>query len=215
MLKRNWPVTAAVALGLVLAAILLVAVLAQRDARLAGTNSFVGISAVALPVAPGDERCSVERVPAGADRVTIYAGAFGRRGEPVEVRVESGGRVVTKGRVAGGYPKESQLRVPLRPATSRLDRARVCVRNLGGRRMQFAGNRTSGVSARPHGREEIRLDWLLPGDRSWIGLAPKVDNRFAAAKPTFVGPWTLWALAGLLAAAWAAAIVLVLREARR
>ncbi len=218
MLKRISPVTAAVALGLLLAIFALVAVLAQRGTRLAATNTLVDISGVALPVAPGQQRCSREYVPGGADRVRIYASAFAPRGQPVAVTVHRGGEQVSAGRVPGGYPNNSILLVPLRPVTRRLDPARVCVRNLGSRRARFAGNRTSGgpnPSPRVHGEEAIRFDWLLPGRPAWADLAPKIATRFAAAKPTFVGAWTFWALGAVLLVLWAATIALVVREARR
>ena len=218
MLKRNWPVTAAVAVGLVLAVGSLVAVLSQRDTRLAASNTLVDISGVALPIAPGGERCSREDVPEGADRVRIFTGTFKRRGQPVEVVVRRGRRTVSRGRVPGGYGDDAILLVPLRPRTPAAGVARVCVRNLGRHRLQFAGNRTpgGGISiTRIEGREEIRLDWLLPGRPSWAGIGSRVATRFAATKPTFVGAWTLWALCGVLAALWAGSIVLLYREASR
>lgn len=210
-----WRVIAAVTLGLALAAFLLVDVLTERKPHIAGTNSRVQVSGAAIPVPPLRERCYSERVPAGASNVVLYAGTFGRRGQPVALTVSEGARRVNAGRYRGGYPDNTILHVPLLRTTSRLDRAQVCVRNLGDRRIQFAGNRTPKNGPRTDGEEAIRLDWQLPGRPSWIAIAPKVASRFAATKPTFVGPWTLWVLGALVAGLSAAGIALVIREARR
>jgi hypothetical protein len=214
MLRQNWRVIAAVALGLLLAVSGLVGVLAQRGTRIAGTNSLVEVSGAAVPVPPGERRCTDEHLPPGATAVRVYAGTFARRGETFAIDVLAGGRRVTGGRVGGGYGDDAMVRVPLRPVTRERERARVCVRNLGRHPLRFAGNRTPVAGARPDGDEAIRMDWLLPGRPSWAEVAPKAARRFAAAKPSFVGPWTLWVVAGAVLALWAAAIALVIREAR-
>ncbi|MDQ4040549.1 MAG: DUF2142 domain-containing protein, partial [Actinomycetota bacterium] len=205
---------AAVALGLLLTAAGVVAVFAQREVRLAGTNSVVEVSGAAVTIPPGQASCAAQNVPEAATSVRVYAGTRGGPGEPVAVTVRHAGRTVDDGRVSGGYGVHAVLTVPLARETSRWIGAQVCVRNLGRRAVEFAGNRTPvGVPAR--GDDAIRTDWLLPGNRSWTGLAGRIAERFAAAKPTFVGPWTLWSLAGLLAVLWAAALALVAVRARR
>ncbi len=209
--RRDRTVAVAVALGLLLTGVALAAVLAQRGERLAATNSLVEISGAAVPIAPGAARCALQTVPEGAASVRIYAGTFGRPGGPVAVSVAHAGRIVTGGRVAGGYPDDSALVIPLRRETAKWPSARVCVRNLGRRPLRFAGNRTP-VGAASAERDDIRTDWLLPGRPSWAGLAGRIAERFAAAKPRFFGAWTLWALAAGLALLWATAIALVARR---
>lgn len=206
---RNRAVVAAVAVGVLIAVSALVAVLVQRDVRLAGTNSLVELSGAAVRVPAGQARCAAQTVPAGAVSVRIYAGTFGRRGEPIAVSLLHMGREVTGGRVPGGYPDNSILVVPLRRETSKWPDARVCVRNLGRRDVQFAGHRTPKGQP-PTGKDEIRTDWLLPGRPTWAGLAGRVADRFAAAGPGFVGGWTLWALVAVLSVLWAGALALVL-----
>ena len=207
----------AAAAGLALVLGTLVAVLSQRGERLAGTNSYVEVSGVALPVAPGGERCAGrQRVPADTAGVRVYAGTFGRpRGEPLLVSVRQAGRQVSSGRVPGGYPDNARVRVPLARIERNLYSATVCLRNLGSQRMQFAGNLSTRGGVRLRGKDVIRYDWLLPGRPSWLGIAPEVASRFAATKPTFVGAWTFWAVFAVLAVLWSGAIALVVRQERR
>jgi hypothetical protein len=176
----------------------------------------VEISAVAFPVPPRGQRCAPgQNVPAKASHVRIYAGTFGRRGQPVEVTVTAGGRRLSTGRVPGGYPDHAPLAVPVTPQPRALHDATVCVRNLGARRLQFAANRTPRAGPRPVGPEVIRFDWLLPGRPTWWDVAPEVADRFAVVKPSWVGAWTFWAMFGVVAILWASAIALVVRQARR
>jgi hypothetical protein len=85
--------------------------------------------------------------------------------------------------------------------------------------MEFAGNLTpdspdAGIGPNDPGSgpgDEIRVDFFRPGRESWIELAPAVARRFALFKPSFAGPWTMWAALGVVLSLWVAVAVLVLR----
>ncbi len=203
----------AVAVGLLLAVGTLVAVMSKHQERLAGTNSEVEFSGVALPVRPGADRCAPnEMVPSGASSVRVYAGTFGRPGQPVSVTVLDGARQVSQGRLPGGYPDNTPLRIPITPIHRNLYHASVCLRNLGTKRLQFAGNLTPQVGPKPAGAEQIRYDWLLPGRPTGWSEAPRAARRFAVSKPSFVGPWTMWAVFGILALGGGVGIALAARR---
>jgi hypothetical protein len=206
----------AAAAGLVLVLGALALTLSQSGTRLAGTNSMVEVSGVALPVAAGRERCARgQLVPAGAAAVRVHAGTYFRpRGEPIMVSVRTSGRVVASGRAPGGYPDNTPLRVPLGPVRANLYDATVCVRNLGRRQLGFAGNLTSSAPGPVYGGPEvIRFDWLLPGRPTWWDVSPRVARRAAVLKPSFVGPWTPWALLGVVGVLWAVSLTVLLRRA--
>jgi hypothetical protein len=203
----------AVAVGALLAVGALVAVLSKHEQRLAGTNSLVEFSGVALPVEAGGERCDPgQHVPADAAAVRVYAGTFGRQGGPVSISVRSAGRQVSAGRAPGGYPDNTRLRVPIARIGRNLYDATVCLRNRGTKPLRFAGNLTPQTGGKRAGREAIRLDWLLPGHPTAWSLSPRVARRFALSKASFVGPWTLWVVFALLGAVGACAVALAVRR---
>jgi hypothetical protein len=205
----------AVAIGVGVAVVVagLVVLLSQRGERLAATNSRVVVSAVDVPVRPGQQRCTtVPFLPTRVSAARVYPNAAA---SPLELTVRSGGRVVSSGRVAGGYGA-GPLEVPLRPPRREVTQPNVCLRNNGSRPVRFAGNYTplSPAAAQSRGEDRIRYDFLRPGRESWWHLSPTVAARFSALKPTFVGSWTMWALLGVVAALWAGAILVLRRESR-
>ena len=205
----------AAALGLVVVLGALVAVMSQRDTRLAGTNSFVVYSGVALPVPPGGRNCAPDQaIPRDAVAVVVYAGtAGGPRGEPFALTVEQGGRRLASGRMSGDWGENAILRIPIEPIGREVFGARVCVRNLGDRRIRFAGNVTPQTGPVLGNPDVIRTDWLLAGEPTWWDVAPRIVRRATPFKPGFVGAWTFWALLGVVAATWAAGLALVIRRA--
>ncbi|HVE68580.1 MAG TPA: hypothetical protein VNB64_08370 [Solirubrobacteraceae bacterium] len=207
---------AAIAAALALLAGALAAVLSARDPRLAATNSRVVFSAVALRVKPGTQRCSVSSyIPKGASSVVVFAGTDGRPGPPLRVEVFWGRARVSSGAVRGGY-RSGPLRIALRPLRRDAFAAWVCMRNLGGSRVRFAGNATpqSPYASQGTGGDVIRYDFYRSGPETWWAVAPAVAERFARVKPSWVGEWTLWVVLGAALLVGAGASVLVRRETR-
>jgi hypothetical protein len=208
----------AVAIGVGVAVVVagLVVLLSHREEHLAVTNSRVVASAVAVPVRPGEESCApLSFLPTKVESARVYAGTYGAPGSPLELIVRANGRIATTGHVAGGY-RNGPLTIPIRPPRRELVEPEVCLRNAGSRRVRFAGNVTplNAAAAQGRGGDRIRFDFIRPGRESWFSLSPTIADRFAMLKPTFVGPWTMWALFGVVALLWAGAIVLVRRESR-
>jgi hypothetical protein len=206
---------AAVAVGLVVVAVALIAVLSRHQLRLASTNANASASARAIPLPPGRPSCQRGQfVPRGAEAVQLYVGTGGHEAGPASVSLRLPDGRTLAGRTRGAFTSgmvELSIAGPRRDTRN----AVVCLRNEGARRFQAAGN--AGLAGPPldterHRSDVIRVDYLRGGGESWWDRAPAIARRFALFKASFFGSWTLWAVAGVLACAWAAAIALVLRR---
>lgn len=207
--------------GLVLAAGLLVAVLTDSRPRLAATNSKVIVSGVELVVLPGHERCQGGVfVPKDAARLRLYVGASGRpTGQPLLLAIRArGGEPVSSLAVPADY-RPGPLDVAMRPPPRPVEQGTFCVSNVGDAPMAFAGNLTpdspdAGVGPNDPGSgpgDEVRVDFFRPGRESWLELAPAVARRFSLFKPSFAGPWTMWAALAVVLVLWGAVVALVSR----
>jgi hypothetical protein len=210
-------VALATGLGVVLALAGVAALLTHRQTRLAGSNSLVSVSAVALPVPAGGERCAQHQdVPAGAVAVRVFAGTYKRpRGQPFSIDVRDGSRVLASGSVSGDFRDNTALRVPLGKIPRTQRDVTVCVRNRGVRQLGFAGNLTPFKGPRPQGVEVPRFDWLLADRPSNWDIAPRVASRWSLFRPGFAGSWTLWAVLGAAVLVAAASVRLLLRALPR
>jgi hypothetical protein len=218
-------VVVALAAGMVVVAVPLARVLLHHDRRLAATNTHVIASRNGVVIAAHSERCQAgEYVPRAASILRVYPGAAGlRAGEPLVVRLRAqDGTTVATSRVPGGYPL-ARLQIPLPPRPAALQVATLCIRNDGPAPMSFAGNLTSSEPEAPftvntpYQREhtdEVRADYLLPGYRTYVSIAPTVAQRFSLFKPSFVKPYWMWLALGAMAALVALGSVTLLRELR-
>lgn len=220
----------------------LILILTDSRPRLAATNSRVTVSGVEVVVLPGEERCQGgEFVPRQAAALRIYAGGQrGQLGQPLVVSIlDQKGRMVSRAQVPAGYGHGSlDIRMP--PPSRDVNEGSFCLRNSGAHPMTFAGNLTTVGQAEaqrgsvgpepqilattvnpfflgPNGpgarrSDEIRVDYLRPGRESWLELAPVLARRFALFKPSFFGPWTLWAALASMVLLWALAALLVTRS---
>ena len=206
----------AVGAGLALVTLLLVVTLAQRDERRTGSNAVVLNSGVALPVPLGRPRCQPAVVPSGTSRLRLFGEALGG-GTVISVRLSRAGHRV---RSRTAYVRgEEQVDVPLGRAIDReLRGARLCIRNKGPARVRFAGNRTPVLGpANPAGQrldDDVRVDFLAEGERSWWGRGPVIADRFALLKASFFGAWTLWAVLALVLLSSVLALRTLMRSLR-
>lgn len=220
-MRAAWSKPALVAAALISLAFaaLLFAVVSDPRPRLAASNSHVVASGAVLVVPPEQERCEDGQfVPAEAATLRVYAGsATGTTGEPLRVSIADAGsgEVVSRRAVEGGYALGA-LDVPIDPPGRDLAEGEVCIANLGSDPMAFAGNRTplggEGSDASDGPPEAIRIDLFRPGEDSLWALAPEVARRFAVFKPSFPGPWSLWAVLATAVGAVTAAVLVAARE---
>jgi hypothetical protein len=209
-------VRVAIALGLVVVIGVLVVVLSKSEQRLASSNAQVTISGVDLPIRPGKTACQLESVAAETTALRVFVGTKGELTGPLDVSIRSGGREIAKGSfgfVAGNRPFVAKLS---RPIVQETLPARVCLRNRGDFEIRLAGDRTAiQGGANPYGvilDDEPRVDYLRSGSESWWSIAGVVAERFGRSKTSFFGPWTMWAVFGLVVGTWVVGIALLLRR---
>ena len=198
-------VKAVLAAGLLVVLVALAVVLLDSKSRQAGSN-YVPEVAPTATLGRVDEHCEFEQVvPQDAGALKLLLGTFGRPSPPITVSVTAAGELVSSGRLDGGHP-DGEVTVPIRDVPKLRSNARVCIKADGvsaKRRVLLYGNGTL-----------VRLEWARPGNESWFALIPTVAHRFGLGKPFVSGGWVLLAMALLLAAAWALALRLVIRELR-
>jgi hypothetical protein len=217
----------ALAIGLGLAVVLAGAVVALslRAPRLSATNSHVEASLVDVPVLGGARRCQRDEfVPAATGAMRLFVNTKGRPAGPVEIVVIGTGRPGSAPAIASrasiAFPvREGSISPVLRPTVRRdLRGASLCVINRGRSPVYFAGNKSPlGIGANPGQQvhdDDVRVDYLYPGKRSWWSMAGPVAERFGLAKASFFGSWTLWAVLGVVAALWVGTVVLLVKWVR-
>ena len=196
----------------VVAAAMLVclAVVAITDDRELAFTLGVRPTQVAAVVEPGKRACQRPLdVSADARRLRFQVGTFHKPGP--ELTVDAGaGTQRAAGVVPGGYGDVTWQRVDLDRELREGERIELCVTNRGNRRAALYGGpalaaRTS--SAYVDGRRvpaDIALIFERDHGSSAFALIPTAFERAALFHPSWFGPWTVWALAGLvlLAVPW-------------
>jgi hypothetical protein len=148
-------------------------------------------------------------VPGGGafDRVGLSVGTFQRAGSPLALSVlDERGRVLARGRLAGGYPDIASVPVHQVPLDRTVGDGRiaVCVSNQGARKIALYGNADGAArssTAFKDGRP-IKADLSLEFERSSRSIAsevPRMLDRAALFRAPWLGPWAYWILAFALA----------------
>ena len=179
-------------------------------------------------LAPGQTACQRPiDVPRGGgfDALTVPLGTFRRPGSPVEatVRDTQTGALLARGALPGGYPDigtRSLERIALSPAVPEDTRIAVCLRNTGTSRVAIYGNADVATSAstlykdgRPAGADAALS--FSRESRSVLSLFGLSADRAALFKAGWVGPWTFWLLAALVALGVPALLAFALARAGR
>jgi hypothetical protein len=161
-------------------------------------------------LAPHGEACQGPLSPPAEafDRVVISLGTYGKPGQPVEVSVRDAAsrRVLSSGRLAGGYPDIAEApehSVPVRSLTPR-SAIEVCVRNAGTGKVAVYGSTglahrtsTAEIDGKPAPSDlAVRVERGKP--RSLLARLPDAFSHAAQFKPGWVGSWTFWALTALV-----------------
>jgi hypothetical protein len=197
---------AALAAGLVAIAVAVALVLADSKPRQAGSN-YVHEAGPVVELKGSGSRCEEHQViPADTGALRLLVGTYHRPMPEVRVSVRSGGGAIASGTLPAGG-REGHVRIPVDRVGRLVDDAEVCVAIRAADRRRQTVLYGSG--------DQLRFEWLRPESESWFELVPTLAHRFGLAKPFLSGAWVL-ALAGLLlAAAWALALRLVVRELGR
>lgn len=218
LLARGWPLLLAIALaGLV--GLALAAVVDRRD--LAFTPG-VPITRVAAVLEGGETACQRRvRVIEPFQAIELVPRWLGAPGPALALRVTSyrSRRERARVPVPGGYPDNRPLRVRTGPvrAGGRID---VCVTNRGPGRVGIEGGEAESAPTSPlfvDGRrnEASALALRFLGEpRSVASQVPVIFQRAALFRPGWVGPWTFWALALVVAVGVPALLARALATAR-
>ena len=206
------------AVGALLAVAVVLAIVLSQTTRHAIGSNFVPPQAFVAQVPGGARVCqSREHIPSGTGAIQVRIGTFGRPGPRLELSVAgpTGGTLARRVRTAG-WP-EGDVAIPVARLGERQG-AEVCLRNAGSAPIAVAGGRTLGAAAVVGGQPAsggITLRYLEPEARSWWGFAPEIADRVARLRDAPPGALTLPLFLVLAIGTLAAAVALVLREARR
>ena len=203
---------ALIGLGATLAAglVLIVVLAVTRESGLVYSIGS-GPAAPSAPLAAGHEACQGPLSPPAQafDRVVVSLGTYGKPGQPVEVSVRDAAshRVLSTGKLAGGYPdieKAPEQSIPVTRITPR-SAIDVCVRNAGTGKVAVYGttglaHRTSTaiVDGKPQPSIDLAVRLERGPKRSLLARLPDAFGHAATFKPSWVGAWTFWVLAALV-----------------
>jgi hypothetical protein len=189
-------------------------ILLQRSPRRSGAN-LTSNRGFVIPVPGGQQLCEPgELVPAdtGAIRLTARAGGLPAPALGVDIRGPAG-RIVS-GRLGVGW-RAGAIGIRVTRVASTVA-ATVCVTNLGSKQVDFGGSTPDSASViqiagRPFdGR--LRIEYLRPGNESWLHLVPTLAHRFSLAKSDVLRHWAAIAAVVLALLAIALALWAVLGE---
>ena len=209
----------------VLAVAAVVLVGAGRESRLAFTLGVTPGGTVANP-GPGVEACQDGiDVPQGGgfNAVTVPLDTFGRPAPQLEVTVRHAGArgVLARGTFPGGSTGAGGVTtIRVIPAVPDRTRIAVCLRNAGSARVGIRGNADIAApsSALFQGGKPVGADAALTfvrAPRSVLSSFGVSADHAALFKAGWVGPWTFWLLAALVALGVPALLAYALARAGR
>ena len=214
-MPRQARVTAAIALGALVIAGLLLGVLLQRPDRVIASN-YVTVEGELGAVQPGTEVCQAgEQFPASTEAVRLSIAAY--LGPAVSLTVTHEGVVIARGHHAAEWVSGS-LTFPLSRAIGARTEATICLTRdrrdlaLG----LLGGVAPAVVAARSNGAPlagRLRVEYLAHGQRSWLSLAHTVARRLGLGHSPS-GTWIVLLILAMMAAAGVLAAKL-LTDARR
>ncbi len=215
---------AVVLLLVCLAALVGLVVAAAVDRRDLAFTTGVPILGLAAELAPGQTACqryvSVEE-PFRAVRLVPHGIGGPTPALALALREPASGRSLAHAAVAAGYPDGAPLIVKVArvPAGGRID---VCVTDRGQSDLGLDGGKAESVPQSPlivaggrSAQSALALDFLRGQPRSVLSQVPLILSRAALFRPGWVGTWTFWLLAVLVAVGVPAALAVALAQSDR
>jgi hypothetical protein len=205
------------AAGLALVAIFVIVTLSHVPMTLAGTNSVQAESKLARTTGTHtSEGCQAgETLPRNASAVRLSL--FAAIGPEVTVDIFAGSHRLTSGTHPPGWVG-SVVTVPVKPVPHAHSQAKLCFRltSINGP-IQVIGEDTSPAEAVVSNGEplagRIRVEYLRPGERSWLSLATSLARRLGFGHAAN-GLWDVLLVMALATAVIALSTALALRELR-
>jgi hypothetical protein len=185
--------------GALVACLLLVLLLGQAERR-SGSN-YVPELGPAVQLDGQGRHCETRQlVPGDTGALNLLIGTYGKPTPAIELTARAPGRgLVTRGGLPAGR-HEGHVLVPVRRVPDTVENANVCISLASGPAVLYG---------RGH---NVRLTWMRPGSESRLAMLPTVAHRLGLAKLNPFGSWLLLVLVLALAATWAIALRLVVRE---
>lgn len=198
-------------------------VLGRSATRYAATNGVTSAGWVAQ-LTVGERACQGPVVLAkDSAGVRLFVGTYQRPGPALEVVFrDASGRVLRRGTLAGGYQDATWQVVRFDPARETVQASSLCVRSEDGG-FALAGNPDGStnsnqelvVGGRPTSAD-LAYQLVRPGEGTLFGLLPTIFHRASLLHPSWVGAWTYYLAAIMLALLLVAAVgVLLVGSDRR
>ena len=174
----------ALAGGLVLLALAIVAVLSHSPLTVAGANAVEAPLYRNGGVPGGSSSCQpAGTVPRGTSAIRISLGA--NVNPTITVKVFSGSRLVTQGERAAGGGLNASATVPVSPVSNTVRDTRLCM-TLGpsAELIGIRGNPPAPSTEGFYNLQNVRLrtEYLRPGSSSWWSQASSIAHRFGLGR---------------------------------
>lgn len=190
----------ALAVGAVLLAGALAAVLSGSPIAVIGTNS-VPVSETVEYVAGGFHTCQpTGTLPRGTTAIRLSASA--NTGPRITLKVSSEGRPVTAGERDTGWGVDQTVTVPVKRVTATVVGAKACIAFgpvIEGIGIKGVPVRSSRPDAKAAGGVFMRLEYLRSRDTSWWSLLGSVVRRMGYGHAPS-GTWVVFVLIALMVA---------------
>jgi len=189
----------------------------------------VPASGFAVLLQPNQQACQTPvkvSTSTGGFETWIYSGSVPGPALGVTVTDARNGKLLAVGRIPpsdrettppSGFPSPISTRTRFNATVPAGKRITVCFLNLGTTAVALMGSGgpsdTSGaitVPATSHG-QAISLLFLRPHPQSLFSMLPTVFRRAMLFRPTWVGAWTFWLLAGALLGSFALGALAIAR----
>jgi hypothetical protein len=207
-------VRVALVVGLMLM-VVSIGVVLTRSPTIVGGSDFTPLDEPFAETYRSTQACQGDEVmPKGTSALRLSL--FARYGPPVTVKVLSGDRVVTRGMVKAGWIGEGPT-VPVSPIRRNAFHVKVCfaLGQMDGR-LKVIGEPagSTGVLTSDAGQQlggRLRIEYLKPGDRSWLSQVSSVARRMGLGRWAS-GTWIVLLIFVMVASVVVGATWLTVRE---
>ncbi len=178
----------AVALGLVLLAGGIAALMSDSATRRAGANLVRGNEELTASTGNGGRLCQDgELLPKDTAAIRLSLSADARTGPALALTARRGGELLTRGSRAAGWSGRS-IAIPVQRVAETVDDVRVCVRLgrngavlLHGAVFESGSPAGATLDGGPVGGQ-LRIEYLRSGRESWWSYAPTVLHRLGLGR---------------------------------
>jgi hypothetical protein len=207
-------VAVAIAIGLVVTALAIAAVLTRSPLTVVGTNAVPTPLNVELAKGSVSTCQPSGTLPQGtsAIRIAIEARAVGPK---VNLRVLSGSHVVTEGQETSGWGPAPAVTVPIKRLAHTTKGTRTCI-SLGPlvEPIRFRGRaRMSHIAKARLQAVTLHVEYLRPGSKSWWSLSSSIAYHMGLGHAAS-GTWIVFLLLALMLTTTGLASWLTLKELR-